>query len=191
MLQHQGVPAAGADAHQFELQRFLAVPAVQSQVIGHIHLLGQEVADGSPAPGHGPHPGLPLAQGQLQVSAPQFPLLADGAAAAPEQWGGVADAEGFEPLQFTPEGPVDLLELQQGFRHNQLQAFPFPPGLRQVIQAFMQGCDPLRFDGEAPRGRVTAEALQQIAAGLEGGIHGKAFGGPHGRAHPPIPLGGQ
>ena len=62
------------------------------------------------------------------------------------------------------------------------------PVVGQAIEPLMQGGHLGGLHGESAGGGVTAKALQQISAGLQGGIDSKTLGGPHRRAQPAIAL---
>ena len=104
----------------------------------------------------------------------------------------MADAEGFQPLLLAQEGPVDLLEAQQGLRFHRLAAAHVrQPAGGQRVEPLMQRRHVLGPHSESPGGRVAAEALQQIGAAGQGLIHGKAARRPHGGPQPALPLAGQ
>ena len=101
----------------------------------------------------------------------------------------MADAEGLQALQRTPEIPVHLFKAQQGVGADRnALSLPAQPILRQGVEPFLEWMHLLRRHGEATGCRMTAETFQQITAAVQGGIHGKSGWCPHGGPQAAIPL---
>ena len=101
----------------------------------------------------------------------------------------MADAEGLQALQRTPEIPVHLFKAQQGVRADgNALSLPAQPILRQGVEPFLEWMHLLRRHGEATGCRMTSETFQQVTAAVQGGIHGKSGWCPHGGPQAAIPL---
>ena len=126
------------------------------------------------------------------MAAPQLALLHHPAAAAPEQRRGVADPEGLEPLQLSPELRGQLRQVDPYLRFQWLvAAVRIPPVLGQHIQALVQFAELFGPHGEAAGGWMAPMAFEQLCTGLQGRIHSKPLWSAHGSPQPAISLAGQ